>query len=68
MFVRDFGWGAARIATVKKRLAGLPNAYAVDRGDLLPKEGVLIISPVPLAGVYERSDPFRAARAGRRAG
>jgi hypothetical protein len=62
VFIRDFGWGPQRLFNVKKRLEGLSNAYAVDKGDTLPKEGVLIISPVPLAGVYERSDPFRVLR------
>ncbi len=60
VFVRDFGWGPDRLFNVKKRIG--KRATVLDRGDPLPREGVLIISPVPLAGVYERSDPFRVLR------
>jgi hypothetical protein len=60
IFVRDFGWGPDRLFNVKKRIG--KGATVLDRGDPLPREGVLIISPVPLAGIYERSDPFRVLR------
>ena len=60
IFVRDFGWGPDRLFNVKKRIG--KGATVLDRGDPLPREGVLIISPVPVAGVYERSDPFRVLR------
>ncbi|HEX8524040.1 MAG TPA: phospholipid carrier-dependent glycosyltransferase [Tepidisphaeraceae bacterium] len=60
VFVRDFGWGPDRLFNVKKRVGDV--ATVLDRGDPLPREGVLIISPVPVAGVYERSDPFRVLR------
>ncbi len=60
VFVRDFGWGPDRLFNIKNRVGDV--ATVLDRGDPLPREGVLIISPVPVAGVYERSDPFRVLR------
>jgi Dolichyl-phosphate-mannose-protein mannosyltransferase len=60
IFVREFGWGPDRLFNTKKRIG--KGATVLDRGDPLPREGVLIISVVPVAGVYERSDPFRVLR------
>ena len=61
VFVRDFGWGPARLFNVRKCIG--PAGHVIDKGAPLPREGVLIISAGPLAGVYERSDPFRVLRA-----
>ncbi len=61
IFMRDFGWGdPRRTVDVQHRLG--KRVHILDRDATLPRGGILIISPVPLVGVYERYDPFSTLR------
>jgi hypothetical protein len=63
IFVRDFGWAKLRLSDVSERLG--PRVTLLDRNSRPPTHGVLIISPVPLVGIYDLRwlrDPFAALR------
>jgi hypothetical protein len=63
IYLRDFGWGTQRLFDISQRLGS--KVTLLDRNTRPPTHGVLIISPIPLVGVYvvrELPDPFAALR------